>query len=179
MANDDFGDFQQIAPTSVVQFDAFGTNASPAPQQVAFDAFNTSSRLMNNTQGMNTMNDVFGKMSLQSQKMPSAPVADNADDFGDFEDADPSSAKTPQKSADPLSKLISLDGLAKNSKKEDKLSQPVVFNDAAAQYVQNQQMNPHGFAANNALGSQMKFQGIDGLGHTSDLSVKGKPPSFR
>lgn len=141
-ANDDFGDFQQIAPQTAVQFDAFGTaTASSAPQpfdafgvsqptqpaasaQQPFDAFGASQPTQ--TQSMNAMNNAFGNMGLQNQQqrqMPTMaampPAADN-DDFGDFEDAEPVTVKSTQKSSDPLSKLISLDGLSKNPKKEVK-----------------------------------------------------------
>ncbi|KAL3762076.1 hypothetical protein ACHAW5_002589 [Stephanodiscus triporus] len=122
-SNDDFGDFQQIAPTSsAMQFDAFG--AAPAVAQPAFDAFGPAQTTL--TPPMTTMNNAFGNMSMSARpamtnatNSPPAAVADN-DDFGDFEDADPASFKSAQKSSDPLSKLISLDGLSKNPKKEMK-----------------------------------------------------------
>ena len=129
VANDDFGDFQQIAPTSAVEFDAFGS-APAAPAQQSFDAFGGAPAQM---QPVNAMNNAFGNMTMQSQpqQMPTmttpAPIAGN-DDFGDFEDADPVSVKSPEKSSDPLSKLISLDGLSKNPKKEEKKeSKPIDF----------------------------------------------------
>eukprot|EP00584_Thalassiosira_punctigera_P001472 CAMPEP_0172531710 /NCGR_PEP_ID=MMETSP1067-20121228/4996_1 /TAXON_ID=265564 ORGANISM="Thalassiosira punctigera, Strain Tpunct2005C2" /NCGR_SAMPLE_ID=MMETSP1067 /ASSEMBLY_ACC=CAM_ASM_000444 /LENGTH=689 /DNA_ID=CAMNT_0013316113 /DNA_START=108 /DNA_END=2177 /DNA_ORIENTATION=- len=136
-SNDDFGDFQQIAPTSAVQFDAFGS-APASQQQATFDAFGGAPSMMQQQQPMSAMNNAFGNMSMQNQQgqmmspapaappavaSAPAPAADN-DDFGDFEGAaDPfSSAKSPEKSGDPLSKLISLDGLSKNVKKEAKSS---------------------------------------------------------
>mmetsp|Transcript_4292 Transcript_4292/g.9261 ORF Transcript_4292/g.9261 Transcript_4292/m.9261 type:complete len:653 (-) Transcript_4292:611-2569(-) len=135
-ANDDFGDFQQIAPSSAVEFDAFGSAPPPATQPAAFDAFGIStSQPMNamqqsqqmggNQVGGNiaTMNNAFGKMGLSSAPAPvvaAAPAADDGDDFGDFEGADTSTSKAAETSSDPLSKLISLDGLTKNTKKEDK-----------------------------------------------------------
>ncbi|KAL7482611.1 hypothetical protein ACHAW6_008277 [Cyclotella cf. meneghiniana] len=187
--NEDFGDFQEIAPTSAVQFDAFGTSTAPSSQSGGFDVFGGSSSTMNTmqqNQGMmanqqmgsniNAMNNVFGSMSLQSQQKPtgtpSAPTnnVENDDDFGDFADADPSSAKSLEKTSDPLSKLISLDGLTKNVKKEEKINEPVVVNDAAAQYLQDKMTNPQMGMTKNPMG----FQGIDGF--TPDLSSKGAHP---
>jgi len=200
-ADDDFGDFQQTAPSSNVQFDAFGSAPTASPQkpampqqQAQFNAFGGNSMqpmqqqqpMMGNQQmqggGTSGMNDMFGNMGMQNQKMQqmqgAAPTpamanngaaADNGDDFGDFEDADPFANST-VKSSDPLSKLISLDGLMKNEKKENKLNQPVVVNEAAFQYVQ--QMQQQGPGANN-IGAQMSFQGIDGLGNNRDLIAKG------
>ena len=185
-ANDDFGDFQEIAPTSAVQFDAFGSSAAPTSQLGGFDAFGGSSNNMNQMQqnqgmianqqmgsNMNAMNDAFGSMGFQSQPMPaatsSAPAAaaENDDDFGDFEDSAPTAAKASTRSSDPLSKLISLDGLTKNVKKVEKMNEPVVANDAAAHYMQEKQMNPQMGVPSNPMG----FQGIDGF--STDLSSKG------
>lgn len=122
-ANDDFGDFQQIAPTSFpTKFDAFG--ASPAVMSPAFDAFGSAQTTL--SPPMTTMSNAFGHMSMSSRPIaanatntPPAAAADN-DDFGDFEDADPVAFKSAQKSSDPLSNLFSLDGLSKNPKKEVK-----------------------------------------------------------
>ncbi|KAL3816278.1 hypothetical protein ACHAXA_008086 [Cyclostephanos tholiformis] len=123
-ANDDFGDFRQIVPASFsTQFDAFGTTPSVMAQP-AFDAFGPAQTTP--TQPMTTMNNAFGSMTMSSTPAvvnaingPPAAAADN-DDFGDFEDADPVAFKSAQKSSDPLSALISLDGLSKNPKKEVK-----------------------------------------------------------
>lgn len=185
-ANDDFGDFQEIAPSSAVQFDTFGTSIAPSFQSGGFDMFGGSSSTMNTMQqnhgmmanqqmgsNINAINDVFGKISLQNKQIPSATPttnADNDDDFGDFADADPSSAKSLEKSSDPLSKLISLDGLTKNVKKEEKINEPVVVNDAAAQYLQDKKTNPQMGMTKNPMG----FQGIDGF--TPDLSSKAAHP---
>jgi epsin len=121
--HDDFGDF--ATASSAVQFDAFGSTAPPATSTMAqptFDAFGSS------PPPMATMNNAFGNMSMSSSSGPttmmnttnSTPVntaVGGNDDFGDFEDADPFSNKTSQTSSDPLSKLISLDGLTKKPKK--------------------------------------------------------------
>jgi len=143
-ANDDFGDFQQIAPSSAVQFDAFGS--APAPQQASFDAFGAApsqppAAVSNN---MNTMNDAFGNMNFQSAPAPAATMpapatSEDDDDFGDFAGAEPS-AKSNVTSSDPLSKLISLDGLSKNTKKEVK-KEPSFNTAAPSQYGFQQQNN--------------------------------------
>lgn len=161
--HDDFGDFQEIAPTAPVQFDAFGTGSAPASQQGVFDAFGGSTMntmqqnhgMMGNQQmgaNMNAMNDAFGSMNVHSQQMPvatsAAPASNNDDDFGDFADAEPSAAKTVAKSSDPLSSLISLDGLTKNVKKEKKVDEPAANNQS------NQQMgmqNNMGFQSNQPM----------------------------
>jgi len=155
-ANDDFGDFQQIAPSSAVQFDAFGS--APAPQQASFDAFGAAPSqppaAANNN--MNTMNDAFGNMNFQSvptpaATMPAPTASGDDDDFGDFADAEPSSVKANVTSSDPLSKLISLDGLSKNTKKEVK-KEP--------SNVQTHQQ--YGF-------QQQSSQPVMGIGQTGDI----------
>jgi len=106
-----------------------------------------------------------------SAQQPSAPVSAPAhdDDFGDFEDASPSKAPVTS-SSDPLSKLISLDGLSKNAKKEDKLSEPIVATPAAANFVNQQQQIQQVHKSTNAAAS---FQGLDGLNKSSNLEKKG------
>jgi hypothetical protein len=96
--------------------------------------------------------------------------ADFDDDFGDFEGVSggppvgSATASSTRKSSDPFGGLISLDGLSKNSKKEDKLNEPIVINAAAAQYMQDKQQGV-GVAApqNTAKSAAMSFAGIDGL----------------
>lgn len=120
--HDDFGDFAKAS--SAVQFDAFAMSppALSMPQPT-FDAFNSAP-----PPSMSTMNNTFGNMSMSTghammnATTNSAPVATAVgnEDFGDFEDAhDPFFVTTPQNSSDPLSKLISLDGLTKKPKKEE------------------------------------------------------------
>ena len=72
---------------------------------------------------------------MMAQAAPTPAPAQNEDDFGDFADAGKDEAK-PAVSSDPLSKLISLDGLSKNTKddKAAKLNQPILANNAAASY---------------------------------------------
>jgi epsin len=118
--HDDFGDF--ATASSAVQFDAFGT--APPSAQPTFDAFGSS------PPPMATMNNAFGNMSMSSSSssgpnnmmntnnsIPANTAVGSNDDFGDFEDADPFANKSSQTSSDPLSKLISLDGLTKKPKK--------------------------------------------------------------
>ncbi|KAL9180139.1 hypothetical protein ACHAXT_008109 [Thalassiosira profunda] len=117
---DDFGDFQQIAPTSAVQFDAFGSAPTPA-QQPAFDAFGAAPAMQPQQPAMNGMNNAFGNMTMQNQQQMSAAPATDNDDFGDFAGAAESNVpNSPVKSSDPMANLISLDGLSKNVKKEVK-----------------------------------------------------------
>mmetsp|Transcript_12851 Transcript_12851/g.18495 ORF Transcript_12851/g.18495 Transcript_12851/m.18495 type:complete len:269 (+) Transcript_12851:1-807(+) len=104
--------------------------------------------------GMNTMGNGAGMGGMTLSV--STPAAANDDDFGDFEDAAPKQASVAV-STDPLAKLISLDGLKKNPKKEDKTAAPIVFNSAAAQYLYDKKS---GIQATNPA---MSFQGIDGL----------------
>ena len=165
----------------------------PSQQNVQFDAFggnNTGQQMMghNNMAGMNNM---FGNMSMQQQQQPAmmngggmmgmqqpmggssasdfppAPAANDDDDFGDFEDAAPK--KEVVKSSDPLGKLISLDSLTKNTKKEDKLNEPVVATPAALNFVNQQQQIQHVNQTSNAAAS---FQGIDGLNKPMNFEPK-------
>ena len=170
-ANDDFGDFQEIAPSAPVHFDAFSNNNNSTSNPVqtgGFDAFGGSTNTMNNTmsqnQGMmggntmNAMNNAFGNMNMQSQTMPAAatttaaPTAtNNDDDFGDFTDADPSAAKSTVTSSDPLSSLISLDGLTKNTKKEKKASDSSGVGSQQTNTQMGMSNNPMGFQGNGQL----------------------------
>jgi hypothetical protein len=102
------------------------------------------------------MNNAFGNMNFHSAPTAatmSAPTASgNNDDFGDFEDAEPSSAKPHVTSSDPMSKLISLDGLSKNTKKEVKVKSESL-NDVAAHHHQ----------------SGFQQQPVMGVGQTGDI----------
>ena len=188
VAQDPFGDF--IGPAVHAQ-----------PQNVQFDAFgNNNVMAAGSNNNMAAMNNAFGNMNIQQQQtmtngggmmggmqqpMASANVMSggsgmqpvtapaNDDDFGDFEDASPSKATTT--SSDPLSKLISLDSLTKNPKKEDKINEPIVATPAAANFVNQQQQIQQVHQSTNAAAS---FQGIDGLNKSSNLESK-KPVSTR
>jgi hypothetical protein len=156
-----------------------------APQP-AFGAFGGAG---NNVNGVG---DMFGSMSMGQQAPPMTnggavmgmqqsmqapmPADDYDDDFGDFADAAPTKSQ-PVMSSDPLSKLISLDGLMKNEKKVNKMNEPVVVNEAAAQYAQNQQ-NGSFVAQDNKVSAQMSFNGIDGLNSMSaSFAPQGMPMS--
>lgn len=147
--------------------------------------------MMAGNNNMAGMNNAFGNMSMQQQQQPMmngaaamggfqqpmssgnvmasqpAPAPANDDDFGDFEGASPS--KAPATSSDPLSKLISLDGLSKNAKKEDKINEPIVATPAAANYVNQQQQIQQVHKSTNAAAS---FQGLDGLNKPSNFDSK-------
>jgi len=107
-----------------------------------------NSSVMGGGGGGNNMN------SMQQQTN-----SQNDDDFGAFDDGN---ARKSSARADPLSNLISLDGLAKNQKKEDKIKEPIVFNDAAKAYIQSgaQHSRPLGTSK---MAADMAFSGVDGL----------------
>merc|ERR1712222_310869 len=107
-----------------------------------------------------------GTNMMQQQQPAAAPATVANDDFGDFEGA-ASPSKGVQSSdpiaSDPMSRLISLNGLTKKSdKKENQIDAPVIVNDAAAQFVQNQQtLQASGNAnATNKANAAMSFKGI-------------------
>ena len=138
-----------------------------------------NNNMMNNNVmggGMNS-NVMGGGISMNNNMMgggskPKPAPAD--DDFGDFAAAAPTKAAAPV-SNDPLSKLISLDGLAKNTKKEDKLNQPIVVNQAAASYLQEKDKIAESMKKG-SKGNTMSFEGIDGL-HKSSGGMMMAPVS--
>lgn len=88
---------------------------------------------------MNAMNNAFGNMNMMggssnvmggssnvmgggSMQQQQTQKANDDDDFSDFDDGKTGAGK----SADPLSYLISLDGLTKNKKNEDKTKEPII-----------------------------------------------------
>jgi hypothetical protein len=98
-------------------FDAFGNNGGAAAASVVapIPAMAPSMMQNNNTMGgnMNNMNQAFGNMNIIQTLQPAPAVGDN--DFGDFSSAPRSfSTAAPTNRADPMSKLVSLDGLSKN-----------------------------------------------------------------
>ncbi len=151
-------------------------------QQMNMNQMNMNQMHMNqmNMNQMNQMNMAqqpansanFGAMMGGQQagaqdKATAAPAVQNDDDFGDFADAN--QTKSVNTSADPMSKLISLDGLTKNneSKKKSKANDPIIYNAAAAQYIQDK--NSGGVST---INSQLAFQGVDGLNKTPNLAPK-------
>ena len=123
------------------------------------------------------MMNVTGTMGGMQQQQP-VPVKSTGgdDDFGDFENAVTSAAAV-STSSDPLSKLISLDGLTKNTKKDtvNMLHQPIAATPAAQQYLQYQQNAQTQGLQNLTLNPAMSFRGIDGLNKPMDFGVV--PPS--
>lgn len=149
------------------QFDAFSSAPTLSAQQKnSFDAFGHN----NNA---NSMNDMFGKISLGKIPKNNNNIMDGGrtnknvqddDDFGDFADGTTTGAKS---KIDPLSNLISLDGLKKNSKKEDKTSEPILFNQAAKDYADNQNQIK---AESLKVSADFAFSGVDGLNKVSTTS---------
>jgi len=179
------------------QFDAFGATPTPNNSQRSFDAFGNgrnatsgNSNSMNNAFGNMSMGGNNNMMGMQQQmvmggqanvmggsrsnvmgavnnmssiKQQSPPQ--NDDDFGDFDDG---VAGKRNKSSDPLSNLISLDGLTKNDKKVDKTHEPIAFNDAAKAYIQSgaQHAKPVGMSK---AAADFAFSGVDGLHNQSSF----------
>ena len=85
----------------------------------------------NTTMGMQQPNNnIMGGSSGAAAANPTSSGGD--DKFGDFEDAGATgAAKTT--ATDPLSTLISLDGLKKNETKTSQIDEPIIANSAAAQ----------------------------------------------
>jgi len=173
----EFGAFAGSAPQSnTAQFDAFGGNSNVmGNNNMAFAGGGMSNPGMmqqpgmgmtpmmggNMSQGMNAMNN-SGAMGGSMSAQPASTTTD--DDFGDFSGARSGGAPSSASSVphDPMSKLISLDGLSKNEKKEDKLNQPIIANAAAASFVQ-QKDQIQSAMQQGTKGSTMSFEGIDGL----------------
>lgn len=127
---------------------------------------------MNVMGGSNPMggasNVMGGSMPGNSMAAPAAATTDD-EDFGDFAAAGNTTSDTPAstKPVDPMSKLISLDGLSKNSSKsQDKLSEPIIANAAAASFVQEKD-KIQASMQQGAKGNSMSFAGIDGLSRPS------------
>jgi len=174
----DFGNFNsapQPAAPAFQQFDAFATQTQqPINSMMAgSSSFNAFGNTVSQQGMMNTMSG-SGMMSGMQQIIPTtvAPAAGGDDDFGDFENAAaPSQAVS--SSSDPLSKLISLDGLTKNTKKEvpSMLHQPIAATPAAQQYLQYQQQAQAQGLQTLTMNPAMSFRGIDGLNKPVDFGV--------
>jgi hypothetical protein len=111
--------------------------------------------------------------AVEFSSLPPAASAngDDDDDFGGFASA---TNKVAIPSSDPMAKLISLDSLSKNKKKENPLEKPILFNDIAAAQIEQK---PH--AEENAraksLTAELSFRGIDGLsGSASPAALASK-----
>ncbi len=191
--NNAFDAFQS-APTpsqQQPQFDAFGGSAAPSISQ-PFNAF------VSNGDGgnMSNMNNAFGNMSMGVNNIAGAPqqqmmrnvmggsqssimggqnvgraqaraVSASDDDFGDFDDG-----KSNKGGGDPLSNLISLDGLTKNSSKNvDKTNEPVLFNNAAKAYMQSGAHQRSKPVTMSKAAADMAFSGVDGLHKQTSFSA--------
>lgn len=181
---DAFGDMQSSEPPKSSSFDAFGDMPSSTPrvfqqqkQQSQFDAFHSSAPVVTSMGGSgstfdafgnNNVNDMFGNMSMNNLPMNTMGSSKNImgggkgrktnddDGFGDFSDGNANK----NKSSDPLKNLISLDGLTKNAKKENRESEPIIFNQAAKNYVENKDQLHVGASK---MSVDMAFSGVDGL----------------
>jgi len=126
---------------------------------------------MNSMQGGSSIsnNNVMGGGTGRNvpKKAPAAPATFNDDDdgFGDFSGSGNKSSTT-STNADPMSRLIQLDSLTLNSKKEDKTKQPIIYNAAAATAMNTKNtMAP-------VSNPDLSFSGIDGLNRQVDISMK-------
>jgi hypothetical protein len=179
----DFGNFnsapQQAAP--VFQFDAFGAQTQqqqPVNPMMGgnTNAFNAFGNTMPQQGMINTMNG-GGMMGGVQQSFPTMPATSGGgdDDFGDFEDAVPAAAATSSSTkSDPLNKLISLDGLTKNTKKDNSphmMNQPIAANQAAQHYLQFQQQAQAQGTQTLSMNPAMSFRGLDGLNKPMDFGV--------
>ena len=103
---------------AAASFDAFGNMGGAAPvSSVPFVQTTAPMMQSNGFVGgtMNSMNMAFGNMSMGQTQQAAPSQVGGDDDFGDFAAAPKSfSMGAPSIRADPLSKLVSLDGLSKN-----------------------------------------------------------------
>jgi len=186
-ADSDFDAFQSANVPSTDGFNTLGTRSIESTSNT-FDAFgsNIAMNNVNNAFGnmsMGASGNVAGLQQQQQQIMMGNQFSSSGmgarsstvpskqqqprtiqyhheddDEFGDFDDG--KSKKSASK--DPLSNLISLDGLAKNKKKEDKTNEPIAFNDAAKTYIQNSAENSHS-SGMSKVSTDIAFAGVDGL----------------
>jgi ENTH domain len=171
-----------ISNQHTVSFDAFGTSASQPHQGNSRDSFAVSTlqqphqhnefvgitepfgNAFPSQNTMSTLNIQSPTNFLPSVSKQNQKQLMEDDEFGDFAAATSSASKT-NSNVDPLSKLISLDGLSKNSNKsnkEAKLNEPIIANPAAAAFV-SEKDQIQAYIKMGAGGSSMSFQGIDGL----------------
>lgn len=164
---------QSSQPTS--SFDAFGN----APQQQPTTSFGAFGNMAGGT--MNGMQSTGFASPTHGPASNFGGGGNDDDDFGDFAAAPKGSpekisfsATSTATSSDPLSKLISLDSLTKNSEKNkpDMLHQPVIANAAAATFVQEQNMISQQIQQGKK-GNMNSFAGLDGLGKSSSSGTTG------
>lgn len=168
-ASGQFGDFSGVGQQ---QLPMGGGNPNNIMGNVGGVNNNSNNFMMNGgmmqqqSMGMSGMtggnNNIMSGGNTLQQKTQQSSGGDD-DDFGDFADGTKSSQGGGASAGDPMSKLISLDGLTNNKKKnESKINEPIIANAAAATFVQEKDQ----IQANvqqSTKGSSMSFQGIDGL----------------
>ena len=189
-----------VQQPSSAQFDLFGGGmVAPAASQPTFDAFGSAasgppimSGMMMQQQQPPTMGATpmmgFAHAAppasstmngMQSPMQQHAAFQAQDDDFGDFADATTTkkNVMSNSTSSNPMTKLISLDGLSKNNSNslESKLNQPIIANAAAATFVQEKDQIQASVkqSSSGKGGSSMSFAGIDGLHKSSMMSSGG------
>ena len=194
---DDFGNFggAQAAPASSGgDFGDFGSAPTPAPAADPFAAPMAGN--MNAFGGQQQQQPMMGAPAMGAPAMGApmgngmgqpqgmmaapAPAQNNDDDFGDFADADKGpKERKPAVSSDPLSNLISLDGLSKNNSKNDKsakLNQPVLANTAAANYQSEKSTIDNsmkqGMQSANIGGGMDSFSGLGNMGGPGNMTMQ-------
>lgn len=145
------------------QFSAFGSNVGVGNPGLG-GGFN------NSFSGGGGGDDDFGDFTSSTAPTPMpTPVASSMPRM-----AAPS---MPSTTSDPLSKLISLDGLTKNPNKQptttQRLNAPIVANQAAATYVQEQSFIQQSMQQGRKGNPATSFAGIDGLGGGAGMSGMG------
>jgi len=179
-ANDDlFGSFSgaQTAVPTQAPVDPFAATTTPTTtsnmHQTSFNNQPMASQQMNIMQGgmgngmaapvPNTMaptNVMSGTKTAATISQPS----NEPDDFGDFSGP---TTSTQTESTDPISKLINLDSLSINKKKEDKANAPIIYNAAAQQSFMTQQQAPK-----SNTGNEFAFSGLDGIQKPINLNIQ-------
>lgn len=175
-ANDDlFGSFsgaQASAPTQapVDPFAATTTTATTSNmQQTSFNNTPIASQQMNIMQGgfSNGMSAPVHNAEATTNIMSGTKAAfqpsDEPDDFGDFSGP---AISTQTESTDPVSKLINLDSLSINRKKEDKTDAPIIYNAAAQHSFMTQKQAPK-----SNIGNEFAFSGLDGIQKPINLNI--------
>jgi epsin len=113
------------------------------------------------------------QQAVELSSLPPAASAngDDDEDFGGFTSA---TNKVAIPSSDPIAKLISLDSLSKNKKKENPLEKPILFNELAAAQIE-QKPHDEENVRSKSLTAELSFRGIDGLsGSASPAALASK-----
>jgi epsin len=191
-ASEEFDAFQSAGAASAAQaVDPFAAAPAPAVSSSkfgGFDAFGGSPSPVGAAPMMQHQQqfDAFAGPNVGGGSAVIGSVGD--DDFGDFTSSTAATAPVATSSSrlaapsmssassDPLSKLISLDGLEKNTYKQQSSTQmlnaPTVANQAAATYVQEQGFIQQSMEQGRKGNPATSFAGLDGLG-SSGISGMG------